>query len=238
MILRKLSLLTLALVAIFLTQCSLFKNTSKSTESFEGKVEYEFKVDGGQMAKRLSTMMPNQLAYNFAGPDMMMELKGGMMANRLGKIVVKDNGKNIYMIQDDKKKVIKIKSPEEEEDKGEVKKTKETAEIQGYTCQKYTRTTNRNGQEVTMDLWVTKDIYSKTFSALPASIPFVQTMPDKIDGFPLKTVSHLKMRGQEVNITVLANKIVKEAPAAENFQIPEDYEMKEKKASELMKMGR
>jgi hypothetical protein len=232
----KIYLAVLIFGMVALSGCSIFKNTSSSKESkstFEGMVNYSVNVEGGAMAKQLSGMMPSKISYGFSGQDMMVKIEGGMAASQMGDIVIKDNGSDIYMVKHGEKKVIKLLPEDQASSDSDVKKTKETAEIQGYKCKKYSVTKTEGKQNVKQHFWTTTELNTADFSAVPENVPFAQSAPDEVKGFPLKIESELKVRGQELKIIFLANEIQKEKPEASKFNIPEDYEMKEKKSSEV-----
>lgn len=143
----------------------------------------------------------------------------------------------MYMEQsfDDLKKMaeaFKSKEPEYE-----VEKTKETKEINGYTCQKVIMRVKQMGAETVTESWMTKDI--KIDSAITE---FLKNWAEKVKDipqqkqsleaqqklfeeglFPVKTVTRMKMPMGTMTTTQTLTKIEKGDLDDSLFEIPEGY---------------
>ena len=111
-----------------------------------------------------------------------------------------------------------LEMTEEELNKIVVEKTEETKEVLGYTCTKYDVTTNQNGVEIKMDMYVTDklDIMSQSTANLGG----------KVKGYPMYMVLSFNQMGMDIKQTIEVTEIKKETVPEDIFDmtIPEGFE--------------
>lgn len=111
-----------------------------------------------------------------------------------------------------------LEMSEEELNKITVEKTDETKEVLGYSCTKYDVTTNQNGVDIKMEMYVTDklDIMSQSTANLGG----------KVKGYPMYMVVSFNQMGMDINQTIEVTEIKKETVSDDIFDmtIPEGFE--------------
>ena len=107
---------------------------------------------------------------------------------------------------------------EEDLNKIKVEKTDETKDVLGYTCTKYNVTTNKDGMDMKMEMYVTDKL--NIMSQNTASLA------DKIKGFPMYMTVSFNQMGMDMTQTMEVTEIKKEDISDDTFDmtIPEGYE--------------
>jgi hypothetical protein len=194
---------------------------SLNAQNFTGTITYDIKVTG-PMAEQVKGMIQEKQIVKIKGNNMRQTVKGGMMAQMMGDIIILGDKKEVYILQASEKKALKI-STEENKDEGpkpKIKKLDEVIDIAGYKCQKYSIEIENEqlGSTITEYVWATKDIQAssaKTGLNKGSSI----TM-EGIDGVVLKMVTD--MTGM-FTLTMVATQIQKGDIPDSEFTIPKDY---------------
>lgn len=132
-------------------------------QDFNGKITYGFDI-AGEGAEQVKAFMPESMSMTFLKTDMIMEMKGGMVAMMMGKILVQGKKGKAYMIKDAEETIYVMNKPDEEDEDGEedakptVTATGETETIAGYECAKYEIVTETPEGPVTSYAWSTEKI--------------------------------------------------------------------------------
>jgi hypothetical protein len=205
-------------------------------ETFHGTVTYKYEMKG-ESAEMMASFMPEALIVKYAEEGMITEMRGGMMADMMGTIIVNTKDDEVFVRKDSEKAVYLIKEEVNEEDRPdatEVTKLDEQETILGYDCRKYKMVIKQNGQEVTQFLWVTDKL-----KAPKVETPKMQRLggsivsSDKIPGFPMRM--ELSIPGMPVQMVMTATDLDFTKIDGKAFERPKDYAVKD--VSELMKMG-
>jgi hypothetical protein len=102
-----------------------------------------------------------------------------------------------------------------DENKPEVKKTKERTKILGYVAEKYEATVASKQGPVKLEIWATPQLKVPQHGKNPLASGV------EVQGFPLKIVSQVS--GIDLKIVFLATEISQKPPAEDLFQIPAGY---------------
>ncbi len=219
---KKILLGSLVIIATVFASTT-FKPTINTTALGEGSVTFttEVKADSGSAMEQQAQMMDGmEMAMKFKGKKFRMDMNMAMMKTN---IITKD-GEEIYMLLNGMGQKMAIKCAKKDlkklaKLKGETKTetytlTKETKKILGYTCKKYTSTTEVDGKKYTNVIWTTEEI--------TASAELMNSSNEGLKGFPLETFSYNK----GIKTHMLASKVSKEAPADSDFELPKGYDVK------------
>lgn len=204
-------------------------------KTFQGTVTYTYEVKGDN-AEMMKSMMPQSMIIKYGDESMMTEMKGGMMASMMGKIIVNGKAGEAFVVQDAQKSIYVMKLDEQQAEQTNVKevsKMDEQKEILGYDCQRYKMIMTQNGQEMTQYMWVTEELKAPEIKA-----PGLQQMggamaSGKIPGFPMST--EVTIPGMNATMIMTVSDLNFDKVPANTFDRPEDYTVKD--FEELMKMG-
>lgn len=202
---------------------------------FEGTVTYTYEVKGDN-AEMMKSMMPQSMVIKYGEESMMTEMKGGMMASMMGKIIVNGEAGEAFVVQDAQKSIYVMKLDEQQTEQTNIKevtKMDEQKEILGYDCQRYKVIATQNGQEMTQYMWVTEELKAPEIKA-----PGLQQMGGamangKIPGFPMST--EVSIPGMNATMIMTVSDLNFDKVPASAFDRPKGYEVKD--FEELMKMG-
>ena len=225
---KKLLFTLFALGALFSTSVA---------QSFEGKIVYGIELKG-EGADQFAAFMPSSYEYTVKESNLKFKMNGGMTSAMMGEFIVLGDREESYMVKHSEKTAYKME-PDEDEKESDIKPTvtkeKETAKIQGYTCQKYKVVMNSDGNEVVQYMWVTNEIkFKKPKNAQNAGQLFV----DGIDGFPLKVTSEMNTMGMAMTMIMTATSVDTRKVSDSVFEIPNDYEIKKFDPAMFGRMGK
>jgi hypothetical protein len=198
---------------------------SVEAQQFEGRIVFGISVEG-KGADQMAAFMPTSYEYLMADGNMRMKMNGGMSAAMMGDVVVLGEEEKVYMVKDADKTAYLMPSDDEEENDvsdTQVEKMNETAEIAGYTCEKYkvTMKTESPPGNTTQFMWVTKDL--KVGRPKGAEKSNGSLFVAGVEGFPMKVET--KTMGMTMIMTV--EEVEKKSVPASTFEIPSDYEVKD-----------
>ena len=195
-------------------------------QDFNGKIVYSFDV-AGEGAEQVKPFMPESMTMTFLKTDMIMEMKGGMVAMMMGKILVHGKKGKAYMIKDAEETIYVMSNDggDEEEDespKPEVKDTGEKETIAGYECSKYSITQETPEGPVTSYAWATDKIKPAKgkseggVSGMGMSAMSVEGLP----GMPLK----METAQGPMTIIFAAKEVDTSTPDKALFKLPKGYD--------------
>ncbi len=212
----------LIMAAVFAS--TTFKPNVSNPASFSaGSVVFttEVKADSGSAMEDQAQMMDGmEMTMKFKGKKFRMDVNMAMMKTN---IITKD-GEEIYMLLNGMGQKMAIKCAKKDlkklsKLKGETKTetyvaTTETKKILGYSCKKYTSTTEVDGKKYINVIWTTE--------AITASAELMNSSNEGLKGFPLETFSYNK----GLKSHMLATKVSKDVPADTDFEVPAGYDVK------------
>lgn len=217
-------------ITVFAVTCLAF---TLQAQSFTGIITYDFKVSG-PMADQVKGMIQEKQIVKIKGNNMRQSMKGGIMAQMMGDILILGDKKEAYILQANEKKALKINTDEKKDDapKPKVTKLNETADIAGYKCQKYQIEVENAqlGGTLTEYVWATKDIpviKSNFKGGDKLSI-------EGVDGMVLKMVTD--MNGM-FTLTMVASQVQKQDIPDSEFSLPKDYTVEKFDPSMFNGMG-
>lgn len=197
-------------------------------QDFNGKIVYSFDV-AGEGSEQVKPFMPESMSMTFLKTDMLMEMKGGMVAMMMGKILVQGKKGKAYMIKDAEETIYVMSADKdkddddgEEEEKPEVKDTGEKETIAGYECSKYAITTQTPEGPVTSYAWATDKIKPAKgkseggVSGMGMSAMSVEGLP----GMPLK----METAQGPMTIIFEAKEVDSSTPDKALFKLPKGYD--------------
>ncbi len=148
------------------------------------------------------------------------------MGTMFGVIIVDPETKISYILQEEEKKALKIKSEDNTEDSKESKNVVEnmkiTETIVGYKCAKYKMTTNLEGKEIVTFYWVSKDFNVK-MSDVKNTPGVSQFAIEGLEGFPLKVQTSINEQGTSFDFILEVVKIEKKKLKDSMFKVPSDF---------------
>lgn len=198
------------------------------------KLTYEVSGEG---AEQMKAFMPEGMVIKYGDNKMSTEVKGGLVAAMMGRIIVnegeayviKDSDQTVYVMEDED--VEGAKDAVENQPKA-TKVAGETKEILGYTCSKYLLTVEQEGQKIEQVIWATA-----AFKAPDMRLPNQGSMGSgmlsvgDIDGMPLQV--DIAMPNTPLTMVMKATEMEEGEVPDEAFAKPAGYE--EKPFSEMMK---
>jgi hypothetical protein len=203
-------------------------------KTFYGTVTYSYEVKG-ENAGMMATMMPQKMIIKYGEKQMLTYMEGGMMGSMMGKIIADTESGETFIVKDDEKAVYLMKKEDQENAEAqEVKKVveeKETKEILGHTCKKYTLTVSQNGQEMTQTLWVTEDLKAPNFKMPGAQQMSGVMFSEQIKGFPMQV--EVGLPGMNTSMVMTVTDLDQSKVSKKEFMRPEGYQTKD--FSEFMK---
>lgn len=201
------------------------QNTSTARQ-FEGSIVYSFELTG-EMATMLKTFLPESMTILVRENDMLMSLDGGIMA-AMGKFLMLGEKNEVYMIDDSKKKVMKVppRSKELKTQEPVVVKEGEIITVAGFPCTKYrVGTRDKEGNARISYIWATDKLQLPGKKlASNGSEQFQNFMLKGVKGVPLKMINQHPQLG---TITLTATRVNPEKPASSLFILPSDYSVEE-----------
>lgn len=200
--------------------------TGSSSGNFEGSIVYSFELSG-EMATMLKTFLPESMTIRVRENDMLMSLDGGIMA-AMGKFLMLGDKNEVYMIDDSKKKVMKVppRSKELKTQEPVVVKESEVITIAGFPCTKYrVGTRNKDGNARISYIWATEKLqFPGKKSPSNGNEQFQNFMLKGVKGVPLKMINQHPQLG---TITLTATRVNPEKAPPGLFTLPSDYSMEE-----------
>jgi len=224
--------------AFLLMTLSVFLlNTAFAQRTFYGTVEYTYEITGPEAAM-MAMMMPQKMVIQYGKSGMSTSMEGGMMSGMLGRMVVNSKTNETFSIKDSEKAVYMMDNGEVEKAQkavdGQVdkpEKLSETADILGYTCQKYRVLTKTPQGNLEQFIWATDELAVPDM-AMPDN-PAMGALNLEVDGMPLKV--EIALPGTSSKMIMLASSIDATEPDENLFVRPESYKVK--KFSDLMPAG-
>jgi hypothetical protein len=209
----------LLIVMFFVTSVTFAQRT------FEGTIRHEIKYLG-ESADQMAAFAPSGTVYMILGNDLKFRLEGGMTAAMMGDILVKGKEGISYMLKDDEQIAYKFTSDDEEVEEVHpvITKEDEIITIVGHQCQKYKVVTTTEEGEVVTYVWTTLDFVFPKFkgSSTSGNVVF-----EGVPGVPLKHMTTMDMMGMSITTIYTAIELTEGKLSAEEFEIPENYEIKE-----------
>ena len=199
-----------------------------SQQVFKGMVEYSYQLKG-EGSEMMALMMPEKMVVKYGDNRMMTFMKGGMMADMMGTVVVngetgenfvrKDNEQAVYFIPEEE-----IEKQASRSQKPQVEKMEEEKEIMGYRARKYKLTSIEDGKEFTQYIWTTDELAVPEIKNAGLNQMGGVMSSSAVPGFPLLVESSIP----QTNVTLLleVQKIEKGKVADSEFVRPTDYELK------------
>jgi hypothetical protein len=171
-------------------------------KAFEGTVVYAARFEG-EMAKQMGDMLRASLPERFV-----LYYRGDKVRMDMGEAVLLADysAKKAYILNPSLQTYTEQSIKEQDksdENKPEVKKTKEKTKILGYVAEKYEATVASEQGPVKLD----------------GKNPLASGV--EVQGFPLKIVNQVS--GIDLKIVFLATEISQKPPAEDLFQIPAGY---------------
>jgi hypothetical protein len=193
---------------LFLTGLLLAQN------AFEGTVVYAARFEG-EMAKQLGDMLRASLPERFV-----LYYRGDKVRMDMGEtILLADySAKKAYILNPSLQTYTEQSiegQNKSDENKPEVKKTKEKTKILGYVAEKYEATVASEQGPVKLEIWATFQLKGPQHGKNPLASGV------EIQGFPLKIVSQVS--GIDLKIVFLATEISQRPLSEDLFQIPAGY---------------
>jgi hypothetical protein len=216
------------LLALMVIACSA--SASMAQKTFQGTIEYDIQIGGGDQAAMLSSMMFNKMVLKIGEKQMMTYFEGGMMSGMMGKIVGGADGKSAYIIRDSEGTVYVMDEADLDEEGVdnmtgmEVTKENEQVEIHGYRCEKYKIVTTVEDETTIQHIWTTTDLNMPNKNA---KLGMGNMFNDEIKGFPLKFITESNAGGMAMTITMEASVLKEEKIDKDFFAYPEGYEVKD-----------
>ncbi|MEA3494875.1 MAG: DUF4412 domain-containing protein [Bacteroidota bacterium] len=204
----------------------LFLATIAHSQNFsEGIITYNISITGKDAAM-VKGMMPNEYLFYLKDEMVRLHINGGMMGTMFGVIIVDPETKISYILQEEEKKALKIKSENNDENSKEsknvVENMKTTEIIAGYKCTKYKMTTNLEGKEIVTFYWVSKDFNVK-ISDVKNTPGVSQFAIEGLEGFPLKVQTSINEQGTSFDFILEVVKIEKKKLKDSMFKVPSDF---------------
>jgi Domain of unknown function (DUF4412) len=212
----------------------LMLGTGVNAQTFQGKVDFVFKVTG-ENAAMAEAMMPTALHITVGKTAVLTEMEGGMMAAMMGKILVDTKKGETWIINDAEETAYLLKEDKDKEEAPEpaVTKEDETITMFGYECQKYKLEAEAGmGMTMTQYIWATDKIIvpkgPEGSSGGPSMLGAVQSK--EIKGMPLKTMVSI----MGMTMTMSATEVSTTPPSKATFKIPKGYKKSEMDPASLM----
>jgi hypothetical protein len=183
-------------------------------KAFEGTVVYAARFEG-EMAKQMGDMLRASLPERFV-----LYYRGDKMRMDMGEAVLLADysAKKAYVLNPSLQTYTEQSiegQDKSDENKPEVKKTKEKTKILGYVAEKYEATVASEQGPVKLEIWATPQLKVPQHGKNPLASGV------EVQGFPLKIVSQVS--GIDLKIVFLATEISQKPPAEDLFQIPAGY---------------
>lgn len=226
------------LLALLLAASTL--TLSQAQQKFQGTLEYTYELkQEGEEAEMMASFLPEKMIIRYGDNQMATEMKGGMVATMMGRIIV-NNGKS-FVVKDSEKTIFEMSEEDTAEgqaqfdDQEPAKKVAgETMEIMGYLCQKYVFSiANDGGGKTQQVIWAT-DAFKTPELSVPnqgstASVGFAGI--GGIEGLPMRIeIISAEMGG---GLVMEVNNLDETPVDASYFERPDGYTVKP--ISEMMK---
>lgn len=190
-------------------------------QPFEGTVTYSVAMENplpGLAGQMMAKLLPTKMLYNF---DETGAVRFNMDGPSASDVIIPAEGKPVYYIMEEKKKVLVMDEKEMEKQMQEtrqgkpvVTKTDETADILGYTCQRYNISIPNKKGETKQSIWVTEKIKPQR-----PKYDTQNMFSADIDGMPLKVVTDVNGS----NMVMQATEVKAQSLDASLFRKPEGY---------------
>jgi hypothetical protein len=183
-------------------------------KAFEGTVVYAVRFEG-EMAKQLGDMLrtslPERVVLYYRGDKVRMDMGETIL-------LADYSAKKAYILKPSLQTYTEqsIEGQEKsDENKPEVKKTKEKTKILGYVAEKYEATVASEQGPVKLEIWATSQLKGLQHVKNPLASGV------GVQGFPLKIVNQVS--GIDLRIVFLATEISQKPLSEDLFQIPAGY---------------
>ncbi len=190
---------------------------------FNGTVTFDVELKG-DMVDMFKSMMPNKQIYYYSEGDFRMETIGGLASGQ-GDVLYQAKNNKTYILNSARKTAQEMQN--EEGDKTDdsdvvVTETGETAEILGYSCDKYKVVIKTKDGEMVQYIWATKALQPVKPKGAE-NIKGMSAITEKIKGMPLKIQLEIDQMGMSFTMITTATNIDKSKPKGSLFDIPSDY---------------
>ena len=210
------------LVLILMTAILGF-GTLQAQDDFSGTIVYGMSVEG-EGAEQMAGMMPEAMEMTFGDGNSAVEIKGGMAAMMMGKIVMLGKKGKAYMIKDSEETIYEMPSREDQEAEGEemepeIVKLEDTKEIAGYTCQKY----EIKMGEVSSFVWAADGLNPEKPKKGSGGGGMMGISTKGLPGLPLRT----ETKQGPVTMIMEAKEVKQWNPGKDYWKLPKNYDREE-----------
>ncbi len=183
-------------------------------KAFEGTVVYAARFEG-EMAKQMGDMLraslPERVVLYYRGDKVRMDMGETIL-------LADYSAKKAYILNPSLQTYTEQSiegQDKSDENKPEVKKTKEKTKILGYVAEKYEAIVASEQGPVKLEIWATSQLKGPQHGKNPLASGV------EIQGFPLKIVSQVS--GIDLKVVFLATEISQKPLSEDLFQIPAGY---------------